>query len=57
MRLYRALIELLEARAEYIREDTATLQLGKFAEGYQAGIEDSNDFEFVLVDETEDEDD
>jgi len=55
MRLYNALIELLEARAEYIREDTATLQLGKFAEGHKAGVEDSSDFEIVYMDETEED--
>jgi len=54
-RLIQALTELIEAKAEYIREDTATMQLGKFAEGYQAGVEDSSDFEIVYVDETEDD--
>jgi hypothetical protein len=55
VRLINALIELLEAKAENIREDTATMQLGKYAEGYRDGVEDSNDFEFVLTDETEDD--
>lgn len=57
MRLYQALIELLEARAEYIREDTATLQLGTYARGYKDGQDDIGDFEFVLIDETSDDDD
>lgn len=55
MRLYQALIELLEARAEYIREDTATLQLGTYARGYQDAQEDSSDFEIVYIDETEED--
>jgi hypothetical protein len=57
MKLIQAIIELLEAKAENIREDTATLQLGTYARGYKDGQDDSADFEFVLVDETEDEDD
>jgi hypothetical protein len=55
MKLYRALIELLEAKAENIREDTATMQLGKFAEGYDAGRADSLNFEVIYTDETEDD--
>jgi hypothetical protein len=55
MNLYRALIELLEAKAENIREDTSTMQLGKYAEGYRDGVEDSNDFEVVFIDETEED--
>lgn len=55
-RLIRALTELLEARAELLREEAATLQLGTYARGYKDGQDDSADFEFVLVDETEDED-
>jgi len=57
VRLINALTELLEAKAENIREDTATLQLGVYARGYQDGMDDSAQFEFVLVDETEDEND
>ena len=56
MRLINALIELLEARAENIREDTATMQLGVYARGYKDAQDDSADFEFVLIDETEEED-
>lgn len=54
-RLIQAVIELLEAKAENIREDTATMQLGKYAEGYKDGVEDANDYEFNLIDETEDD--
>jgi len=54
--LIRALTEYFEARAELLREEAAMLHLGKFAEGYQAGVEDSSDFEIVYIDETEDGD-
>jgi len=57
MRLLTALVELLEAKAENIREDTATMQLGVYARGYKDGQDDADDFEFVLIDETEDEND
>ena len=57
MRILNALIELLEAKAENIREDTATLQLGTYARGYKDGQDDAADFELVLIDETEDEND
>ena len=39
-RLIDALSELLEAKAELLREEAAVLHLGKFAEGYKAGQED-----------------
>jgi len=55
MRLINALIELVEAKVELLREEAAMLHLGKFAEGYKAGQEDAMDFEFVLTDETEDD--
>jgi hypothetical protein len=55
IRLLTALTELLEAKAESIREDTSTLQLGVYARGYRDALEDSNDFEVVFIDETEDE--
>ena len=57
MKLIRAITELLEAKAELLREEAATLQLGTYARGYKDGQDDAADFEFVLVDETEDEDD
>ena len=55
MRLINALIELVEAKAELLREEAAMLHLGKFAEGYKAGVEDSADFEVVFIDETDDD--
>jgi len=55
MRLLTALVELLEAKAENIREDTATMQLGVYARGYKDGQDDAMDFEFVLTDETEED--
>lgn len=39
-RLINAIAELLEARAELVREEAVMLHLGKFAEGYKAGQED-----------------
>jgi hypothetical protein len=39
-RLINAVAELLEAKAELLREEAAMLHLGKFAEGYKAGQED-----------------
>lgn len=58
-RLIRALTELLEARAEYIREDTATLQLGTYAKGYKEGQEDIKEtygFEAAFIGDEDDED-
>ncbi|MDF9748647.1 hypothetical protein [Arthrobacter sp. ES3-54] len=55
MRLYNALVEMIEARAEHIREVTATVALGKYAEGYKDALQDSNDFEIVYIDETEED--
>jgi hypothetical protein len=55
-RLIQAIAELLEARAELMREETSTLQLGTFARGYKAGQEDlMENVEVVYVD-GEDED-
>jgi len=39
-RLIQAIAELLEAKAEQLREETSTLNLGTFARGYQEGRED-----------------
>ena len=39
-RLIEAITELLEAKAELLREEAAMLHLGKWAEGYQAGQSD-----------------
>ena len=56
MRLYNALVEMIEARAEHIREVTATIALGKYAEGYKDGMADAMEgVEVVYVDETEDD--
>jgi hypothetical protein len=55
-RLIEAITELLEAKAELLREEAAMLHLGKFAEGYQAGQDDlMQNVEVVYVD-GEDED-
>lgn len=57
MRLYTALVELLEARAELLREEAATLQLGKYAEGYKDGHQDIFDgAEVVYTTESDEED-
>ena len=61
-RLMQAITELIEARAEQLREETSTLQLGVFARGYQEGREDVMDtygFEsaFIVGSDDESEDD
>ena len=61
-RLLQAITELIEARAEQLREETSTLQLGVFARGYQEGREDVMDtygFEsaFIVGSDDESEDD
>jgi len=40
MRLLTALIELLEAKAELLREEAATISLGTYARGYKEGQDD-----------------
>jgi hypothetical protein len=55
IKLIEAITELIEAKAELLREEAAMLHLGKFAEGYKAALEDSQDFEVVFIDEAEDE--
>jgi hypothetical protein len=56
MRLYRAIAELIEARAELLREEAAMLHLGKFAEGYKAGQADLLDgAEVVYTCESDDD--
>lgn len=55
--LIRALTELLEAKAELLREEAATLHLGTYARGYKDAQDDSADVEYVFIDETSDEDD
>jgi hypothetical protein len=59
MRLYRAIAELIEARAEHIREITAGVQLGTYARGYkegQADLMEGAEIVYVGADD-EDEDD
>lgn len=53
------LVELIEARAEHIREVTAAIQLGKYAEGYKDGMKDAMEgveVVYVGADDDEDED-
>jgi hypothetical protein len=57
MRLYRAIIEYVEARSEHVREITATLQLGKYAEGYKDAQEDMFAGAEVVYTTESDEDD
>lgn len=59
MRLYRAIAEYIEARAEHVREVTATVSLGTWARGYQEGQADLMEgAEIVYVGgDEEDEDD
>ena len=40
MRLINALIELVEAKAELLREEAATISLGTYARGYKEGQDD-----------------
>ena len=40
MKLINALIELVEARAELLREEAATISLGTYARGYKEGQDD-----------------
>ena len=56
MRLYRALVELLEAKAELLREEAATIDLGTYARGYRDAQDDCHDnFEIVYTDETDED--
>lgn len=56
MRLYRAISEYIEARAELLREEAATLNLGTYARAYQEGRDDlMENIEVVYV--TGDDDD
>jgi hypothetical protein len=57
-RLYRAVTELLEAKAEQVREETSTLQLGTYARGYKDGQEDIKEtygFEVAFIGTDEDD--
>jgi len=58
-RLINAVSELLEAKAELLREEAAMLHLGKYAEGYKAGQEDlmeNVEVVYVTGDDDDDED-
>lgn len=58
-RLINAVSEFFEARAELLREEAATLQLGVFARGYQEGREDIMEtygFEVAFIGAEDDED-
>ena len=56
-RLIQAIAELLEAKAELLREEASTLHLGKFAEGYKAGQEDLMEGAEVVYVTGDDDDD
>ena len=56
MKLYTAIVELIEARAEHMREITAAIQLGKYAEGYKDGMKDAMEgVEVVYIGTDEDD--
>lgn len=60
MRLIQALTELLEAKAELLREEAAALQLGTYARGYKDGQEDIKEtygFEVAFIGDDESGDD
>ena len=60
IRLLAAITELLEAKAEQVREETSTLQLGTYARGYQDGAEDIKEnygFEVAFIGTDEDDED
>jgi len=40
MRLINALVELVDAKAELLREEAATISLGTYARGYKEGQDD-----------------
>lgn len=56
MRLYRAISEYIEARAELLREEAAVLNLGTYARAYQEGRDDlMENVEVVYIDGEDDE--
>ena len=58
MRLYNAIAEYIEARAEHVREVTSTVSLGTWARGYQEGQADLMEgAEIVYVGGEEEDDD
>ena len=55
MKLYKAIIEYIEARAELLREEAAGLSLGTYARGYKDGQADIfENADVVYVDEEDD---
>lgn len=59
-RLVTAVAEFFEARAELIREQTASLHLGIYAQAYKDGQEDTKEtygFEVAFIGADDDEDD
>jgi hypothetical protein len=57
MRLYRAISEYIEARAEHVREVTAGVQLGTYARGYKDGQADLMEGAEIVYVGGEDDDD
>jgi hypothetical protein len=60
MKLIRAITELLEAKAELLREEAATMQLGVYARGLQDGradVMETYGFEVAFIGEESDDDD
>jgi len=60
MRIITAITEYIEARTEQLREETAMLHLGKYAEGYKAGQQDlleGSDLVYVSADDDDEDDD
>jgi len=59
MRLYNAIAEYIEARAEHVREVTAGISLGTYARGYkegQADLMEGAEVVYIGGDDDEDED-
>ena len=57
MRLYRAISEYIEARAELIREEAAVVGLGTYARAYKEGRDDLMEHvEVVYTTESDDDD-
>jgi hypothetical protein len=59
MRLYRAIVEYIEARSELLKEEAATLQLGTYARAYKDAQEDlfaGAEVVYVTGDDDDDDD-
>lgn len=59
IRLVQAIAELLEAKAQLIREESSTLGLGTYARGYkdgQADLMENVEVVYVTGDDDDDED-